>query len=137
MSYQDTLDKKECIRKAKKELGEFGDLLKLQGQNYNISSTSFDDVMNTVNYLNYDYKMVQRINENDEKSYYISKIYEAINKIPKDEAYILYLLYVRNHNKADIYDIIALSKSSVQRKLNNAYFHFSIALGIEIEEVRN
>lgn len=132
MSYQDTLDKKECVRRAKRELGEFSDLIKLQGQNYVVSSSSFEEMMKTIGYLNYDHKMIRMINENDEKNQHIVNIYKAINKLSKEEANILYLLYVKNHRRTELDKILLISRSSLQRKLNNAYFNFSIALGIEV-----
>ncbi|MGX8834707.1 hypothetical protein ACWG0P_10885 [Amedibacillus sp. YH-ame6] len=132
MSYQDALDRKECIRRAKKELGEFSDLIKLQGQNYVVSSTSFEEMMKTISYLNYDHRMIRMINDNDEKNQHIANIYKAINKLSKEEANILYLLYVKNHRRTELDKILLISRSSLQRKLNNAYFNFSIALGIEV-----
>ena len=113
MSYQDTLDKKETIKAARREMEHFSDLLKLYAlDTYNIASPSFSNLINIASYLNADSKQLEDICKRDQRLASILHVYNAMCMLEEDEMLFLYNRYVlgKKMKKYQIYFIVQLGK---------------------------
>lgn len=133
MSYQDTLDKKESVKAAKREMEHFQDLLKLYTYDiYNVRSPSLNNLVNTISFLQADKKQLEEICKRDKRLEYILRVYNAICLLDEEELLFVYNKFVLDKSYEEISELFNCSIRNVQRTLNKSLFKLSIILKIEV-----
>lgn len=134
--YDDHIDKKATISKAKRVLRDYKKILKyLDEEIYAAQLRSSWNIGMPIN-EHHDISMVERMNKLEKKYALQYKIINdvqlAINKLESDEIRILYLIYLKELKPMQIEDELHISERQRCRLSNTAHLSFARAYNIEI-----
>lgn len=138
MGYLSTVDKKETIKQAKKELNDFADVLRLVApiQFPGIKSICYSNFFPKTksNYHNYDVKMLYEIDRKDKRIRYIEKTINILNTLDLYQIELIWMRHVERKSCNEISILLNIDRSTANRWLNESYYLFAISANLMVEE---
>lgn len=137
MGYLSTIDEKETIRRAKEELNDFADLLKLIApvKFPGVRATDYNEIVSKVSFKSHDQNILDEIERKDKRMREIARVVAVINTLEQEYVELIWMKHVERKTCEKISQLLNIDKSSVSRKLKAAYYSFAIAAGIAVEKV--
>lgn len=132
ISYIESLDRKETIKKAKKRMQHFSDLYRLLCAGYQIPGVSYGSDVQSNGYSNHSQKILHQIEKKDERYAEIEEVLEAMDRLDKLEAEVLFLKHIMMYDIVSLSLQLGISQATVYRLLKDAYFKLAIRLKIEV-----
>lgn len=134
ISYIETIDRKETIQVAKNKMNKFSDLYKILASGSSIPSIRYDAFISSKGSINYTSLILSKIEQKDKRLLEIEKVLHALEKLPQEQAELLFMKHVQGYQTCKIKEILNASYSSLYRIMSDAYFNIAIALQIEVQK---
>lgn len=139
MLYEECIDKKKTIKKAKEVLLDYQKLLQyLDDEVYSMhvrSSWNIGEIRISC-FTNPDTHMINYIDKFEKKNALqikiINDVQKAVSKLEDAEIQFIYLTYVKKYNDNQIENELALSERNRRRLSSKAHLSFARSYGIEV-----
>lgn len=135
MIYEELIDQKETIKRAKIVLKDYKNILAYIDSDlyysqlktsWNIGQPLGGDTPSTLD------KIIKYNEKNALKLKIVNKVQKAIDKLQTDEITILYLIYIKGYSSQTIQNQMAISERKRRRLSRQAHLSFARSYGIEV-----